>query len=180
MNQDAERLKLLTIFYYIAAGLYAFLSLFGMLLLACGIAILTGTIPTKTPPGEPDPREFIGWLLTAEGALVFAIPMTFAILWTANGWLISRRRGYVFCLVVAGIACIQFTTGTLLGVFTFLVLLQPSVRALFYGLPAGEPPVLTPAAGSAAPPLTPAAPPDAVTAGPDGELSRSTPAPPVQ
>jgi hypothetical protein len=158
MNQDAERLKLLTIFYYVVAGIFVFLSLFGVLLLACGIGILTGAVPVKpTRPGEPDPRGLVGGLLTGEGVLGFSVPMTYAALLAITGWLISRRRGYVFSLVAAGFACTSFPTGTLLGVFTFLLLLRPSVKALYYGPPAGEPPVLTLAAEPAEPPLlTPA------------------------
>src|SRR5262249_6995276 len=150
----AERLKLLTIFYYVVAGLFALLALLGVLLLTCGIAILTGAIPAKpTRPGEPDPRELVGALLTGEGALAFLVTMTYAVLLAVTGWLIARRRGYVFSLVVAGIACPSFPTGTLLGVFTFLLLLRPTVKAMYYGPPVGEPPVLTPAAAPAEPPV---------------------------
>src|SRR5438034_237975 len=41
------------------------------------------------------------------------------------------RRGYLFCLVMAGIACLFQPFGMILGVFTFIVLLRPSVKTLF-------------------------------------------------
>jgi hypothetical protein len=183
MDQDAERLKLLTIFYYVVAGMFALLALLGVFPLAFGIAILSGALPMKpNRPGEPDPREFAGGLLLGEGTLIFAFAAAFAVLLAVTGWLMARRRGYVFSLVVAGVACTSFPTGTLLGVFTFLLLLRPTVKAMYYGGPVGEPPVLIPAAPAEPPVLTPAAPPgppaEAVTAappppaGPGGELSR--------
>lgn len=47
------------------------------------------------------------------------------------GYLLARRRGYFFCLVMAGIACTFSPFGTVLGVFTLLVLLRSSVKQLF-------------------------------------------------
>jgi hypothetical protein len=41
------------------------------------------------------------------------------------------RRGYMFCLVTAGLACLFQPVGMVLGVFTFLVHLRPSVKILF-------------------------------------------------
>lgn len=52
------------------------------------------------------------------------------------GRSLSRRRHYVFCLVAAGLACLSFPLGTALGVFTFMVLQRPSVKALFGPSPA--------------------------------------------
>jgi hypothetical protein len=37
----------------------------------------------------------------------------------------------LYCLVVAGIECIFMPFGTVLGVFTIIVLMRPSVRNLF-------------------------------------------------
>jgi hypothetical protein len=53
------------------------------------------------------------------------------ILTIVSGRLISLRRRRTFSLVVAGINCASFPFGTVLGVFTFIVLARPSVRALY-------------------------------------------------
>jgi len=37
----------------------------------------------------------------------------------------------MFSLIIAGINCVQFPFGTVLGVFTFVVLLRDSVRELY-------------------------------------------------
>jgi hypothetical protein len=47
------------------------------------------------------------------------------------GRLLQRQRGYNFCVFVAAVSCIQMPLGTVLGVFTLIVLLRPSVKELF-------------------------------------------------
>lgn len=44
---------------------------------------------------------------------------------------LSRRRHHVFCLVIAGIECLVMPFGTVLGVFTIIVLTKESVREMF-------------------------------------------------
>jgi hypothetical protein len=57
--------------------------------------------------------------------------------WTLAGLLIyagrclARRTRRLFCLVAAGLGCLFFPLGTVLGVFTFIVLSRPTVRAVF-------------------------------------------------
>jgi hypothetical protein len=60
---------------------------------------------------------FLGWLI--------------GILTILSGRAITRRKWRMFSLVMAGINCASFPLGTLLGVFTFIVLLRSSVRALY-------------------------------------------------
>jgi len=45
----------------------------------------------------------------------------------------------MFCVVMAGIACMFMPFGTVLGVFTLVVLTKPVVRELFDGAPAVAP-----------------------------------------
>ena len=53
-----------------------------------------------------------------------------ALLFLAGRWL-GRHTHSTFCFAIACVACIFTPTGTVLGVFTILVLLRPSVKALF-------------------------------------------------
>ena len=43
----------------------------------------------------------------------------------------SQRRGQTFSLLIAGLNCLSFPMGTLLGVFTFIILLRPSITATY-------------------------------------------------
>jgi hypothetical protein len=47
------------------------------------------------------------------------------------GRFLARRKHHLFCLVVAGVECLFFPFGTVLGVFTIIVLMRPSVQQAF-------------------------------------------------
>jgi len=48
-----------------------------------------------------------------------------------TGRSLSRRKCYSFALVMACVECLFIPFGTILGVFTIIVLLRESVKALF-------------------------------------------------
>ncbi|PYI82572.1 MAG: hypothetical protein DMF09_14100 [Verrucomicrobia bacterium] len=57
--------------------------------------------------------------------------MVFALFLTFAGRSLSRRKHYWFAFVVACIECIFIPFGTILGVFTIIVLSRESVKTLF-------------------------------------------------
>ncbi len=77
---------------------------------------------------------FFGWLFIVVGAMAISLGWTLALLVLIAGRQLAARRRYTYCLVVAGLECLFMPFGTVLGVFTILVLARPSVKALF-----GEP-----------------------------------------
>ena len=48
-----------------------------------------------------------------------------------SGVFLGRRKYRAFSLIVAVIDCIHIPLGTVLGVFTIVVLLRPSVREVY-------------------------------------------------
>ena len=58
------------------------------------------------------------------------------------GRSLQQRTRYLYCLVMAGVECIFMPFGTVLGVFTIIVLMRDSVKPLF-GRPAAPLPVPT-------------------------------------
>ena len=60
----------------------------------------------------------------------------------AAGFCLLGYRARTFCLVVAGFNCVNMPLGTILGVFTIVVLLRPAVTARFAssGMPGDHPP----------------------------------------
>lgn len=126
---DEEHLRLLSLFYYISAGLSAFFSLFGMLYLAMG-AIVVASMPSLQATGNPPPAA-MGWIFVGVGAVFTFLLLLAAALKFVAARAIRRRRFRVFCLVIAAFACIAVPYGTLLGIFSFIVLGRPSVKALF-------------------------------------------------
>jgi hypothetical protein len=129
---DDEHLKLLSIGYYVSAGITAAFSLFGLLYSIIGMFILIASHSSSSlgRPGEPPPA-FIGAMFMVFGLAMFAFTILAAILKFLAASRIKRRKSRVFCMLVAGISCIEIPYGTLLGVFTFMVLGRNSVRVLF-------------------------------------------------
>ncbi|MBN2181226.1 MAG: hypothetical protein JW715_04870 [Sedimentisphaerales bacterium] len=123
MDQDEQHLRLLSIFHYILGGLKALFSCIFFIHLFIGIAMLAGAFD--------DAPAFIG--------LIFVVMAVFLILfeWAAAACIIiagnnlAKRKHYMFCLVIAAISCMFTPLGTVLGIFTIIVLMRPSVKELF-------------------------------------------------
>ena len=135
--QDAEHLRLLSIFHYIVAGIVGLISLFPLIHLAVGIAILSGAFD-EVDQGGPPPAV-MGWLFVFIPLVFIVMGLSLAICIAVAGRKLSRRTGYHYCLVIAGLECIFMPFGTVLGVLTIVVLNRSSVRVMF-GLPTGRPP----------------------------------------
>jgi hypothetical protein len=133
--QDQEHLRLLTIFHYVIGGLTALLSLIPLIHVGLGVAMLTGVFPTGPSSAGAPPPAFLGWLFLILGATIVLLGETTAILTLLAGRFLSQRRRRLFCLITAGVNCLQIPIGLCLGVFTFLVLMRPSVKAAFDASP---------------------------------------------
>jgi hypothetical protein len=134
MNQDREHLRLLAIFHYVVAGLAALFSFFPLLYTTVGaIFIFAARHPAAAgpKPGEEPPPEFIGWILAIVGSLLFLLGIAIAICILIAGRSLAKRTRYWFALVVACIECLFIPFGTILGVFTIVVLSRESVKTLF-------------------------------------------------
>jgi hypothetical protein len=131
MNQDDSQLRLLSVLHYVLAALSAFFSSFFLIHVAWGISIWRGVSLFPSPPHGGPPVPFGIMMMFIGGAAVLAGWIFAACLVVAGRSLAARRR-YIFCLVVAALACVLCNPlGIGLGVFTFIVLLRPSVKELF-------------------------------------------------
>ena len=131
VNQDAEHLRLLLIFHYVLAGMGALMSLIPVFHLAFGIAMVTGMFPSPPSGSGSATDNFMGWFFIGIGAAVIVIGETMALLTFLAGRFIRRRRHRTFILVVSAINCLNVPLGTVLGVFTIIVLSRQSVKAEF-------------------------------------------------
>ena len=126
---DAEHLRLLAIFHFVVAGL----AIVGIGFLLLHYVMMHEVISNpglwKNQKGcGPPPEQFLSmfkWFYLFFAALLVAGGVANLI----SGIFIRKRINRVFSLIVAGINCLQFPFGTILGVFTFVVLLRDSVRA---------------------------------------------------
>ena len=129
VRTDLEHLRLLTIFYYVLAAINAVFALLPVIHLFIGLLLLLGGLATGK--NEALPISFFGRFFAMIGLFPTTLGVTFAALKFYTARFLSERRNWLFCMVVAGVACMSFPMGTALGVFTFIVLCRPSVRALF-------------------------------------------------
>jgi hypothetical protein len=135
-KQDRDHLRILSIFYYVAGALLAVLFALPLFYVAFGVAIVTGIF---APPGNSSgpPLAVMGWILICVGGAVVLLGWAAAGCLVAAGRCLAAHRAYMFCFVVACIACLWAPPGTILGVFTIIVLVRPSVKELFEATRAG-------------------------------------------
>ncbi len=139
MNQDVEHLRLLQIFHYIVAGIGAMFSCFPVFHLAFGLLMFFAPeVLEHEPKNDQEMMRIFGLFFAAFASAFILAGWTVSFCIFLAGRYLGRRRHYMFCLVMAGILCILIPFGTVLGVFTLIVLMRPSVKAMFEQQ-AGEP-----------------------------------------
>lgn len=132
MDRDAEHLRLVSIFHYVLAGLHALLGCFGIIYVILGAVFVGNPQMFNNHNGQPDPPPALfGGMFIAFGAFFLFMGWVIAGLLACAGHFLGQRRHYTFCLVMACVSCLFMPFGTILGVFTILVLQRTTVRAMF-------------------------------------------------
>lgn len=135
-KEDLEHLKILSIFHYVVGGLAGLFSCFPIFHLAIGISMLSGNMFGEPMPPDADfPSTLFGLMFTIIPMVMILAGWAFAIAILIAGRYLSQHRRHTYCLVVAAISCMFMPFGTILGVFTIIVLSRPTVKALFAGEP---------------------------------------------
>lgn len=129
-SQDAEHLRLLSIFHTVVAVITA---LFASIFIA---HIVIGIMALRDPAsfgggGSEPPPPFFGWMFLAMGSAAVLAGWTLAVSIFLAGRYLRRRVRYTFCVVVAALSCMLMPFGTILGIFTLIVLMRPGVKAMF-------------------------------------------------
>jgi hypothetical protein len=133
MNRDEEHLKLLSIFHYVVAGCAALFALFPIIYLIFGLFMVLA--PASFSGNGQPPPAFMGWFFFIMGGGFVTLGWTFAGLVFAAGRFLARRKHYTFCLVMGGVECLFMPFGTVLGVFSIIVLIREPVKQLFISNP---------------------------------------------
>lgn len=128
-DRDKEHLRLLMMFHYVLAAMDVVAGCSPIVHVAMGIAMVSGAFDAGPNPPPP----MMGWLFTVVGSTLMIVFWSLAILHLLAAWWLSKRAHYHLVFAIACVECLKFPQGTLLGVFTILVLLRPSVKALFRG-----------------------------------------------
>jgi hypothetical protein len=129
-DQDLEHLRLLSIFHYVVGGMIALFSCIPIIHVVLGIVMVAG--PAVFGAGNQPPPPFIGFLFIVIGGGIILLGWTLAALVIFAGRCLAQHTRYVYCLVVAALSCLFMPVGTVLGVFTIIVLMRPSVKGHFH------------------------------------------------
>ncbi|MFZ5895051.1 MAG: hypothetical protein ACOY0T_28585 [Myxococcota bacterium] len=131
---DQSDLKTLAICHYAYAALLAFGGLVPVVMVLFGVGLVTSLAATASGTTTPAADVAAGGFMVGGVLLVIMGAVTFLV-WVKAGLVLfsglSLRRGKHRTLsqVVAALCCLNVPLGTLLGVFTLMVLARPSVRA---------------------------------------------------
>lgn len=129
-NIDEDHLNLLAVFHFVIAAL----SLLGILFLIAHFTLMhfmfTNPAFWQGQKSGPPPTAFFSifivfYLIAGTGMVVAGI------LNVMSGLFLRARKYRTFSMVVAAINCLQLPFGTVLGVFTFVVLFRESVRSMY-------------------------------------------------
>lgn len=140
MSQE-QQLRLLAIFHYVVGGLTALFACFPLIHLAIGLAMVFWPQTLSDPTNHPPPM-ILGWMFIAIGGAMFFFGQALAACIIITGRFITRRKRYLFIFIVACCECMIMPFGTVLGVFTIILLSKESVKVLFN--PSSTSPVTTP------------------------------------
>lgn len=132
-SQDADHLRMLSIAHYVVGGLIALFSMIFIIHIVLGITALTGNLPLNSgdQPSSPAEQRLFGWMFTLIGCVAVFGGVTLGAFVAYAGRCLARRRRYLLCLIMAGLACLFTPIGTVLGVFSLITLLRPQVKAAF-------------------------------------------------
>ncbi len=131
MNQDDEHLRLLSMFHYIAAGIIGLCACFPVIHLAVGLGMLLAPEEFSSSEQSSGPDRLVGLFFTLFAGAFIMVGWAFAIATAYAGRCLARREKRTCCFVVAAVNCLNTPIGTVLGVFTIIVLMRPSVEELF-------------------------------------------------
>jgi hypothetical protein len=127
---DQEHLRLLTIFHYVVGGLTALFACLPLIHFGMGVFMIVSPHSFGNQSAQ-QPPAFVGWLIAAMGAFFFLCGQALAVCTILAGRFLQRRSRYLFVFVTACVECIFMPFGTVLGIFTILVLSRESVKRLF-------------------------------------------------
>lgn len=140
---DAENLNALALCHFILGGVTAAFSCLFIMHIVIGAMTIHNPgmfTPRPMPQAAPSVPPYPYPLFPPAMGYMFVIMGTIAVLggWTLGaltayaGRCMKARRNFLFILIIAGCNCgFVMPLGTVLGVFTFIVLLRPTVKTLF-------------------------------------------------
>ena len=130
-SPDLSSLDTLSIFYYILAALGVLAGFVPLLYMGCGTAFGLLGAAGSSRPEEAGAAAGVSAFFICVGLPFLAILWTLAFLNYLTAKSLRERKRLTLCFAMAIIACLNFPLGTILGVFTLVVLNKPEVKQRF-------------------------------------------------
>ena len=132
MTQEDSHLNSLSIAHYVVGALMMFFACMPLIHFTIGLLFVIGKGQGWfVDREEPEPPEFLGWIFMAVGASLFLLGQAAAVCVILSGKFLKKRVKYMFSFVVACFSCFFMPFGTILGVFTIIVMIKPEVKAIY-------------------------------------------------
>jgi len=125
-----DQVRLMSIGYYVMAGLMGLFSLIPGIHITIGMFALLGKFEPDPSSGD-FPSELFGGIFVGVGSLLMLIGFTVTTLVAIAGRKLKQFKSRTYCLVMGAVLCAIFPLGTVLGVFTILILSKPEAKTLF-------------------------------------------------
>ncbi len=130
VGRDIAQLRLLAIFHYIGAAIGALFACFPLIHVFIGIMMMVR--PEMMAEGRGvAPPAWLGVFFAALGAMLVFAGWAVAVCTFISGRFLAKRRRRMFSFVLAAILCAFMPFGTVLGIFTIIVLSRESVQRLY-------------------------------------------------
>lgn len=131
MNDDVRYLNVIATFHIIVGIIAGLFSCLPLVNLPMGLSMLSDIPKMIVQDFSFSPFALLPIMFTLLPILIVVIGWMFAIAISLNGYYIKNRLWHTYCLVIGGVETIFMPFGTVLGVFTIILLTKPSVKRLF-------------------------------------------------
>jgi len=130
MNEIERNLNTLSLFHYIAGAIFVVFACIPLIHVGIGIAMISAPESFVADNGQVPP-EVLGYFFTAVGILFFLAGQALACAVIYAGRCLKQRKMYTYCFVTGCVSCMAVPFGTILGVFTIVLLSKDETKALF-------------------------------------------------
>jgi hypothetical protein len=142
----AHDLRLLSIGYYIQGGIAGVYTLLILGYSAFATALLANINKMAGQSNQQEIPPALFSIISILLVIVLGLCCVYTVCMFLAGYWLPRFRNRVFIQIIGALNCLAIPYGTILGIFTLMVLQRPSARQFF-------------AAGTGAPPVVPTPPP---------------------
>ncbi len=133
MTEDEGHLDNLAIGHYVVGAIMVAFSCLPLLHLGMGVAMMAGAFPVEAEiEGDIEMLPgFFAWMFIGMGALFFLLGQAVSIGVIISGRFLKQRKNYMYSFVLGCLMCFFVPVGTILGVFTIIILSRESVKQLY-------------------------------------------------